>query len=189
MRPEVAAHTPAHLSLLLSLIADALPESAHGQRWVLCCHLPEALEEDCRYLLLGGDPHVAEDGRIYPIAAPLRLNAWRARITQLMTQPAGNTPLASGWEFRIHARTLMHPQHAPLRLTEMECELLAFLHQHIGSVVTREDMLAHVFHYDRGAESHTVETHLYRLRQKLEDLNPAPCTIVTTDQGYRLSIL
>lgn len=73
-----------------------------------------------------------------------------------------------------------------IKLTEKETEILVYLATHSrGAPVKREDLLAAVWGYGDNIETHTLETHIYRLRQKIE-VNPAePVFLVTSDEGYR----
>ncbi len=73
-----------------------------------------------------------------------------------------------------------------LYLTEKEVDILRFLHAQKGQDVTREALLGSVWNYVQDVETHTLETHIYRLRQKIE-LNPAePQILVTCESGYSL---
>jgi len=73
-----------------------------------------------------------------------------------------------------------------IRLTDKECAILRILHDAAGAVVTREQLLREVWDYADGVETHTAETHIYRLRQKIEADSAAPKIILTDGAGYRL---
>ncbi len=69
-------------------------------------------------------------------------------------------------------------------LTEKEVGILSFLHEYKGEIVPRTKLLKSVWNYVEGTETHTLETHIYRLRQKIEE-NPAnPKILMTKDDGY-----
>ena len=71
-------------------------------------------------------------------------------------------------------------------LTEKEVAILSYLADAKGQIITRRDLLTQLWGYVDGVETHTLETHIYRLRQKLE-LDPVkPEILLTEDQGYRL---
>ena len=73
-----------------------------------------------------------------------------------------------------------------IRLTEKEAEILQYLENSSSAVVSRDELLIEVWGYNSGVTTHTVETHIYRLRQKLEiDPTNAQC-LVTAPGGYQL---
>ena len=74
-----------------------------------------------------------------------------------------------------------------VRLTQKEAEILAHLYQAAGKTVSREVLLREVWNYKPGAISHTVETHVYRLRRKIESSTDAPRLVVNDRHGYRLA--
>ena len=93
----------------------------------------------------------------------------------------------SGWD--LEADTLLLVSHVDgqsVKLTEKEAALLGILHEKRGVPVSRDDLLRDVWGYVEGLDTHTLETHIYRLRQKIE-LDPAkPEILVTDDEGYIL---
>jgi len=73
-------------------------------------------------------------------------------------------------------------------LTEKENHILYYLYQNMGEAVSRDELLNKIWGYSSAVETHTLETHIYRLRQKLE-INPAePKIIVTSEKGYFLTL-
>jgi len=71
-------------------------------------------------------------------------------------------------------------------MTERETEILTMLMRAGDEGCRREDMLTHIWGYRTDLETHTLETHIYRLRQKIEDQPNDPLRLVTIDNGYRL---
>jgi two-component SAPR family response regulator len=72
-------------------------------------------------------------------------------------------------------------------LTEKEREILLFLNKHNDEVVQKKTLLDNIWGYADGVETHTLETHIYRLRKKIET-NPAePEILITLDNGYKLA--
>ncbi len=73
-----------------------------------------------------------------------------------------------------------------IRLTEKETSILKYLYRAGSKVVGRDTLLAEVWGYNSGVTTHTLETHIYRLRQKIE-LDPSSAEILVTEAGgYRL---
>ncbi len=73
-----------------------------------------------------------------------------------------------------------------IRLTEKEAALLSVLAEHAPETVDRDILLDEVWGYKRGRgiDTHTLETHIYRLRQKLETDPSDPQIIGSTENGY-----
>lgn len=74
-----------------------------------------------------------------------------------------------------------------VKLTEKEQDMLLFFYQNKEKTVSREELLEHVWGYAEGVETHTLETHIYRLRQKIEKDPVNPQFLMTDDVGYRLN--
>jgi DNA-binding response OmpR family regulator len=73
-----------------------------------------------------------------------------------------------------------------IRLTEKENDILKFLYKNLKNIVSREILLHEVWGYNSKVTTHTLETHIYRLRQKIE-IDPAnACFLITETGGYRL---
>ncbi|HPD83377.1 MAG TPA: winged helix-turn-helix domain-containing protein [Alphaproteobacteria bacterium] len=73
------------------------------------------------------------------------------------------------------------------KLTEKELDILIYLHTHQKKDVTKQDLLDQVWGYAENVETHTLETHIYRLRQKIESDPARPEFLVTSGEGYRLN--
>lgn len=73
------------------------------------------------------------------------------------------------------------------RLTEKECQLLRFFHQHRGAVFLKETLLQELWDYHPDVETHTLETHIYRLRKKVEKDPNNPEIILNNKEGYYLT--
>ncbi len=73
-----------------------------------------------------------------------------------------------------------------IRLTEKETAILKYLYRAEKQVVTRDVLLEEVWGYNSGVTTHTLETHIYRLRQKIER-NPSNAQLLVTESGgYKL---
>jgi DNA-binding response OmpR family regulator len=73
-----------------------------------------------------------------------------------------------------------------VRLTEKETNILKFLYRAQSGVVARDVLLHEVWGYNAGVTTHTLETHIYRLRQKIEPDPSNARLLVTESGGYRL---
>ncbi len=89
------------------------------------------------------------------------------------------------YTFRPSAKLLLNAEGKKIRLTEKETNILKFLYRS-GETVARETLLHEVWGYNPAVTTHTLETHIYRLRQKIEE-NPGQAQILVTESGgYRL---
>ena len=89
------------------------------------------------------------------------------------------------YTFRPSAKLLIEPDGKKIRLTEKETNILKFLYRS-GDTVARDTLLHEVWGYNPAVTTHTLETHIYRLRQKIEN-NPGHAQILVTESGgYRL---
>jgi len=90
------------------------------------------------------------------------------------------------YSFRPSAKVLVDAQEKKIRLTEKETSILKYLYRAGSKVVGRDTLLAEVWGYNSGVTTHTLETHIYRLRQKIEQ-DPSSAEILVTEAGgYRL---
>jgi DNA-binding response OmpR family regulator len=90
------------------------------------------------------------------------------------------------YTFRPGAKLLVSEKGSKLKLTEKETAILRFLYRAGQKVVGRDVLLAEVWGYNSNVTTHTLETHIYRLRQKIET-NPSHARILVTEPGgYKL---
>lgn len=90
------------------------------------------------------------------------------------------------YSFRPSAKLLTDAAERKIRLTEKETAILKFLYRAGAKVVGRDVLLTEVWGYNSGVTTHTLETHIYRLRQKIE-ADPSNAEILVTEAGgYRL---
>lgn len=130
-----------------------------------------------------------ESGANDYVNKPFRFAVLLARIRAHLRQHESSddaTFQIGKYTFKPGAKLLMLENGSKLRLTEKETSILRFLHRAGGQVVTRDVLLRDVWGYNANVTTHTLETHIYRLRQKIED-NPANASLLLTEQGgYRL---
>ncbi|KAB7742344.1 response regulator [Parvibaculum sedimenti] len=90
------------------------------------------------------------------------------------------------YSFRPSAKLLVDAVDKKIRLTEKETNILKYLYRAGQKVVGRDVLLTEVWGYNSGVTTHTLETHIYRLRQKIEK-DPSNAEILVTEAGgYRL---
>jgi DNA-binding response OmpR family regulator len=90
------------------------------------------------------------------------------------------------YTFRPGAKLLVAEKGSKLKLTEKETAILRFLYRAGAAVVSRDTLLTEVWGYNSNVTTHTLETHIYRLRQKIE-MNPSEARILVTEPGgYKL---
>lgn len=91
------------------------------------------------------------------------------------------------YTFQPSAKLLLKPgKNERIRLTGKEVAILKFLHKSSERAVTRQTLLNRVWGYNSDVTTHTLETHIYRLRQKIE-ADPADCRLLlTVPGGYQL---
>ncbi|HKW91455.1 MAG TPA: response regulator transcription factor [Methylomirabilota bacterium] len=131
-------------------------------------------------LELGADDYVTK---------PFSLRELMARIRAVLRRPG---PRQKFEEFafgdaRVHLRARQAFKGGrEVRLTRKEFDLLRYLIEHPGEVITRDRLLDEVWGYERFPTTRTVDTHILRLRQKFESDPERPAHILTAHgQGYR----
>ncbi len=126
------------------------------------------------------------------IAKPFRVQELLARLRAQIRIFEGSEDAVftvGPYDFRPSAKLLQEPKrNRKIRLTEKETAILKFLYRADGRPVSRQILLTKVWGYNSHVTTHTLETHIYRLRQKIEP-NPAEARILLTEGGgYRLAM-
>ena len=75
-----------------------------------------------------------------------------------------------------------------IKLTEKEVDILKYLYKSGDNIVSKRDLLQHVWGYSPDVSTHTIETHIYRLRQKVEHGDESAQLILTNEGGYLLKM-
>ena len=123
------------------------------------------------------------------VVKPFRFAVLLARIRVQMRQHEASADAEfqiGRYTFHPANKLLMDERGGKLRLTEKEAAILKFLHSAGRQSVARETLLREVWGYNANVTTHTLETHIYRLRQKIEE-NPAEAQLLVTDGGgYKL---
>lgn len=123
------------------------------------------------------------------LALPLRLGAFIDTIRNGIDKTP-NKPFSLGpWQVSADGTTLTDERKGnTVRLTEKERDILMKLRKKMGGVIDRQDLLNEIWGYGEGIETHTLETHIYRLRQKIERDPAKPQWLITENTGYRLQL-
>ena len=90
------------------------------------------------------------------------------------------------YSFRPAGKMLVDDKGKKIRLTEKETNILKYLYRAGAKPVSREELLTEVWGYNAGVTTHTLETHIYRLRQKIEPEPSNARLLLTESGGYRL---
>jgi DNA-binding response OmpR family regulator len=131
-----------------------------------------------------------ESGASDYITKPFRFTLLLARIRAQIRahEQADDVVLRIGpYEFRPAGRLLVDARGRKLRLTDKEANILKYLYRAGDKPVSREELLAEVWGYNAGVTTHTLETHVYRLRQKIEPEPGHARLLITEAGGYRLA--
>ena len=91
------------------------------------------------------------------------------------------------YTFKPASKMLVDQAGGKIRLTEKETSILKYLYRSGERVVSRETLLHEVWGYNAGVTTHTLETHIYRLRQKIEKDPSNAELLITESGGYRLA--
>jgi len=131
-------------------------------------------------LELGADDYVTK---------PFSLRELLARVRAVLRRPGPRqkAEVVAFGDVRLHLRGRQAFRGGrEVRLTRKEFDLLRYLVEHRGEVLTRERLLDEVWGYERFPTTRTVDTHILRLRQKFEPDPEHPVHILTAHgQGYR----
>ncbi|WP_119418455.1 response regulator transcription factor [Desertibaculum subflavum] len=125
------------------------------------------------------------------VVKPFKLLVLLARIRAQLRQheQSEDAVFAIGpYTFKPAAKLLLdNEKRKKVRLTEKETSILKYLFRAGDRAVSRDVLLNEVWGYNAGVTTHTLETHIYRLRQKIER-DPSKAAILVTDPGgYRLA--
>ncbi len=124
------------------------------------------------------------------LAKPFRINELLARLrAQMRTYESSEDAIfqIGPYAFRPAARQLLGPNGRRIRLTDKEAAILRFLYRAEGKPVSRQVLLGEVWGYNAAVTTHTLETHIYRLRQKIEPDPAVSKLLITEGGGYKLN--
>ena len=143
---------------------------------------------------MGNDTHLdtilgLELGANDYVTKPFRFAVLLARIrSQLRQHEASEDAIFAIGPFKFWpaSKLLLNQEGSKLRLTEKETSILRYLYRAGERPASREKLLQEVWGYNPEVTTHTLETHIYRLRQKIEKDAAAPAILVTAGGGYKL---
>ncbi len=132
-----------------------------------------------------------EAGAIDYLAQPVRANVLMARLRAHLRQyeqcEAASIPMGR-FLLRVGEKLLLDTASGEeIRLTVRETDLLKYLHRAGDRSVSQSRLLTDVWGYHAGVDTHTVQTHVHRLRRKIGDDRRTVRLIVTDGRGYRLA--
>jgi len=125
------------------------------------------------------------------VSKPFRLNVLLARLRAQLRQheQSEDAVFSVGpYTFMPSSKMLLDDETSKkVRLTEKETAILKYLYRSGDKVVGRDTLLGEVWGYNAGVTTHTLETHVYRLRQKIERDPSQAVILVTEPGGYKLN--
>ncbi len=127
----------------------------------------------------------ANDYVTKPFRFAVLLARMRAHLRQHETSDDASFRIGP-YTFQPGSKQLVTDGGGKLRLTEKETAILRFLYRAGEDVVSREILLKEVWGYNAAVTTHTLETHIYRLRQKIETDPTKAVLLVTEAGGYKL---
>jgi DNA-binding response OmpR family regulator len=123
------------------------------------------------------------------VTKPFRFAVLLARIRAQLRQHETSEDVVftiGPYAFRPRSKLLLNSKGSKVRLSEKESSILRYLYRDGQRAVPRETLLREVWGYNSEITTHTVETHIYRLRQMIEQNAAAPAILVTEAGGYKL---
>jgi len=124
------------------------------------------------------------------VTKPFKFAVLLARIRAQLRQHEQSedaTFVVGPYTFKPSQKLLIDGTGSKIRLTEKESAIIKYLYRADRKVVTRDTLLEEVWGYNSGVTTHTLETHVYRLRQKIEK-DPSNASILVTESGgYKLN--
>lgn len=147
---------------------------------VLFLTAADAAEDRVRGLTLGGDDYICKPFSLAELVARVRVVL---RRTARANAPAHRLTLAD-LEMDLD-RMEVHRGDRPIELTPTEFKLLRYLMDNAGRVLSKDQIVDHVWNYDFDGETNIVETYISYLRKKVDATGPP---LVTTVRGFGYSL-
>jgi len=161
------------------------------------CRLMRKQAVKCPILMLTGHDSDADTilgldaGANDYVTKPFKFPVFLARIRSQLRQHEQSEDAVftiGPYRFKPAMKMLIADDDKKIRLTEKETNILKFLYRASEGVVARDVLLHEVWGYNAGVTTHTLETHIYRLRQKIEPDPTQVRLLVTESGGYKLVV-
>lgn len=142
-------------------------------------------------ILLSSEGNLAEDDNsatiiAKPFALADFLNRLRSSINLFENRSEGYL-IFNVYELHPVAKEILNLRTGEvIKLTEKEVAVIKYLYKAKDKIVSKNDLLQDVWDYNPEVTTHTIETHIYRLRQKVEHDGQGAPLIMTEDGGYKL---
>ena len=145
---------------------------------------------DCKLIILGVDlktqikTNIENLENCILIEKPFIYDFLEKAIVECLKESLSQVLYVDDIKFFPNQKIIVNAYNKEIRLTEKETEILLFLYDSANQIVSKETLLNKVWGYSEGVTTHTLETHLYHLRKKLDDDK-----IISTEKGgYCMSI-
>ena len=182
-----AANKPAAIVLDISLpdmdgfaACNALRDQGVSAPIIMLTGAAQEEEQQVKGLDAGANDYVLK---------PFKFSVLMARVRAHLRSHQASEDAAyriGPYEFRPAMRLLIDQAQKKIRLTDKEAAILRYLYRSGEKPVGRDELLREVWGYNANVTTHTLETHIYRLRQKIEPDAQAPKLLITETGGYRL---
>ncbi len=136
-------------------------------------------EDAVRGLNAGANDYVTKPFKIKVLIARIHAQLRQAELSEDAILNIGP------YKFKPVEKALFDEEDNKIRLTEKETNIIKFLYRARGQIVDRETLLGEVWGYTGKVTTHTLETHIYRLRQKIENEKTGRI-VITASGGYKL---
>ena len=145
---------------------------------------------NCKLIILGDDlktqikTNIENLENCILIEKPFIYDFLEKAIVECLKESLSKVLYVDDIKFFPNQKIIVNAYNKEIRLTEKETEILLFLYDSANQIVSKETLLNKVWGYSEGVTTHTLETHLYHLRKKLDDDR----IISTKKGGYCMSI-
>ena len=153
--------------------------------------LEDLLQKDLKApLIFLSSAEGSDNSKVYNISKPFSLSLFldnlKASINKFENSAEGVLEFNRYVLYPIRKEILNLRNNETTKLTEKEVSIIKYLYKNKDKIVGKQDLMQEVWGYVADVATHTVETHIYRLRQKVEHDNPSAQLILTSDGGYQL---